>query len=441
MKKRYLFLAVCLALGVYSCNESSLLDSGIDDDPDPTPRGPSTCTSEATGEQFDCKDIDLLALLSPSDLLGDGVNDIWGWTDPENGREYALVGMTDGVTIVDVTDPAAPVVLGSLTESAPASVAGGGSRAPTPLLLHDDEEEGEKSSWRDLKVYNNHLFVVSDGQPHGMQVFDLTRLRNVQDPPVIFDHDFLYTEFGRAHNIAVNASTGYAYVVGSDTYGGGLHIIDLTNPLDPVFAGFHADSTVGRASTGYVHDTQCVNYTGPDNEYNGREVCFNSSETHLVIADVSNKDSTYTIAKSSYAGRSYAHQGWLTEDQQYFLLGDELDENRLGINTRTYIWDVSDLDNPTMIGTNDATTSSIDHNLYVKGSYVYQSNYTSGLRILDISDIQNGNLEEVAYFDTHPEDDTPQFDGSWSNYPYFQSGTVIVSDMSRGLFILRPQLP
>jgi len=441
MKIRYLFPAACLALAIYSCNESALLDPDIDNDPDPAPREPSTCTSEATGEQFDCKDIDLMGLLTPSELLGDGVNDIWGWTDPQNGREYALVGMTDGVTFVDVTDPADPVVLGSLSESVPPSAAGGGSGAPTPTLLHDDENEEAKSSWRDFKVYSNYLFVVSDGQPHGMQVFDLTRLRNVQDPPVFFDHDVLYTEFGRAHNIAINESTGYAYVVGSDTYGGGLHIIDLADPLNPVFAGFHADSTVGRASTGYVHDTQCVNYTGPDNDYSGHELCFNSSETHLVIADVSNKDSTFTIAKSSYTGRSYAHQGWLTEDQQYFLLGDELDENQRGFNTRTYIWDVSDLDNPIMTGTYDATTSSIDHNLYVKGSILFQSNYTAGLRMLDITDIQNGNLDEIAFFDTYPEDDAPKFDGSWSNYPYFQSGTIVVSDMSRGLFILQPKLP
>lgn len=438
-----LLLIISIGLGCKSTTSSTNNDGGADNNVS-NPVVSASCEDGMAGE-YPCQNIDLMAQLTPSELLGERLNDIWGWTDPATGKEYALVAMTDRVTFVDISSPTEPVVVGTLPESIPNSKAG---ISVENSAQHDEKDEG-KSTWRDLKVYQNHAFVVSDGQPHGMQVFDLTRLRDVQDPPETFTEDLHYTDFGNAHNIAINEATGFAYVVGSNRVGGGLYILDINEPLNPIFAGSHADSTVGYSRpqgdgsstpTGYVHDTQCVIYDGPDNDYNGREICFNSGETHLVIADVTDKSATTTIGKSDYPGREYAHQGWLTEDHQYFLLDDELDEGRTGSNTTTYLWDISDLQNPTLIGTYLSEKASIDHNQYVKGNHTYQANYTSGLRILDITAIASGSLQEVAFFDTHPEDDEIVFDGAWSNYPFFESGVVIVSDVSNGLFILSPNL-
>ena len=398
------------------------------------------CVDGLSSNKYECHNIDLVATVSPQRLLvepldeGRALNDIWGWTDPETGTEYALVGLVDGVAFVDLSTPSEPQVIGKLEEPESVSKTSGKARKRAELMPE------EKSSWRDVKVYQNHIYVVSDAQPHGMQVFDLTRLRGAEDTPVIFEEDYHYDGFGKAHNIAINEETGYGYVGGSDTYGGGLHIIDLRNPLDPQFAGFHSDSTVGYDSTGYVHDTQCVVYDGPDADYQGDEICMNSSETHLVIANVTDKEQTKTIAKSSYENNGYVHQGWLTEDHRYFLLDDEFDEAQNEINTQTYIWDLQDLDNPEVIGIYEASTISIDHNQYVKGSYTYQANYTAGLRILSLDNIGNGELEEVAYFDTFPGSDGRFFDGAWSNYPFFESGIIIVSDVTNGLFILDPTL-
>jgi choice-of-anchor B domain-containing protein len=323
--------------------------------------------------------------------------------------------------------------------------AGTGNKNGFNMVLHHDEEDEGKSAWRDVKVYENHAYVVSDGQPHGLQIFDLSRLRDVENPPAIFTEDVHYTDFGNAHNIAINEESGFAYVVGSNRFGGGLYILDISNPINPVLAGSHSDSTVGiprlqsddsRIPTGYVHDTQCVMYRGPDEDYSGQEICFSSSETHFVIADVTDKQATATIAKQGYSGNAYAHQGWLTEDHRYFLLDDELDENDNGGPTTTYIWDVQDLDSPVIIGTHQSVLSSIDHNQYIKGNFVFQANYTTGLRVLDISNISGGVMEEVAFFDTFPASDAVGFDGAWSNYPFFESGVIVVSDVSNGLFIL-----
>lgn len=357
---------------------------------------------------YPCNKVDLMAFLPLSNIGGGSGNDIWGWTDPLDGKEYALMGRSSGTSFVDISDPENPIYLGNL---------------PTHSV---------NSPWRDIKVYNNYAFIVSEANAHGMQVFDLTELRSVVNPPVTFAETAHYSDFGSAHNVAINEDSGYAYAVGTFTCSGGLHMVDISNPLSPTFAGCYS-------SDGYTHDAQCVIYNGPDIEHQGKEICFNSNENTLTIVDVTNKSNPVLLSSSSYPGVSYTHQGWLTEDHANFLLGDEGDEITYGHNTRTYLWDLIDLDAPVLTGNHTATTPAIDHNMYVKGDYVFQSNYRAGLRILDVSGIGGGILVEMGYFDIYPANDNPSFDGTWSNYPYFSSGNVIVSGIDEGLFVLQPQ--
>ncbi|MGH7558990.1 MAG: choice-of-anchor B family protein [Gemmatimonadota bacterium] len=385
--------------------------------------GEVACREGAAGP-FACGHVDLLAFLPVQSIggaRGVELNDIWGWTDPETGREYALVGRVDGTAFVDVTDPSTPVYVGELPKT----------------------ETSPGSTWRDIKVYQNHAYIVADNAgEHGVQVFDLTRLRNVESPPVTFDPDTTYHRIHSAHNIAINIDTGYAYTVGNsgggETCGGGLHMIDIRDPENPTFAGCFSDPSTGRQKTGYTHDAQCVLYHGPDEDYQDREICFGSNETALSIADVTDKQNPVAVAVVEYPNVGYTHQAWLTEDHQHLVMDDELDElNGLVEHTRTLIWDVSDLDDPVLAEEFlNPNTTSIDHNQYVVGDKVYQSNYVAGLRVLDISDIENP--KEVGFFDTVPYgSDGPRFDGSWSNYPFFESGVIVVTSGDEGLFLLR----
>jgi choice-of-anchor B domain-containing protein len=245
----------------------------------------------------------------------------------------------------------------------------------------------------------------------------------------------VYTAFEEAHNIHVNEDTGYAYVVGSpNVASGGLHVLNLnggTGGVMPTFAGnFSAD--------GYTHDTQVVSYTGPDSNYIGQEIAFNSNEDTLTIVNVTDKSNMTQLSRTGYAGSEYSHQGWLSEDQQFFFMDDELDEYRSDdpMNTRTRVWDVSDLENPVYLGFHSGEKTTIDHNLYVKGDYIFQANYTSGLRVLKINDAASIDLEEWGYFDTYGADDNVTFNGAWSVYPFFESGSILVSDRQNGLFVL-----
>lgn len=378
---------------------------------EPPPGGPLFhvhCEDEQAAG-YACRHVDLLAHL-PLALFGArSANDVWGWTDAETGREYALLGLDNGVAFVDVSEPSAPVYLGILFR------------------------QNRNSPWRSIKVYADHAFVVSEAANHGMQVFDLTRLRDVPAPPVLFAPDALYTGFGNAHNVVIDEASGFAYAVGTRTCGAGLHIVDIRAPQAPVFAGCYADD-------GYTHDAQCLVYAGPDAAHRGRELCFASNEDTLTIVDVTDKAAPRLVSRSGYAGSGYTHQGWLTEDQAHFLLDDEFDEVDFGHATRTWVWDVSDLDAPLLLGAHDGETTSIDHNQYVLGSHVFQANYTSGLRVLRLGDLSRLELAEVAFFDSFPENDKRAFSGAWNSYPFFASGIVLVSDIGRGLFVLEPDL-
>ncbi len=128
-------------------------------------------------------------------------------------------------------------------------------------------------------------------------------------------------------------------------------------------------------------------------------------------------------------------------DQSTFFHGDEGDEASGRVsNTTTRVWNMDDLDAPVLAETFANDTTSIDHNMYTEGDLMYQSNYTTGLRIMDIADAVDDGPEEVAYFDVYPGNDNPSFEGgTWSNYPYFrQKHVVAVSSIDRGLSILRP---
>jgi choice-of-anchor B domain-containing protein len=355
---------------------------------------------------YPCDNIDLLSFLPLAQIGGGNGNDIWGWTDPLDGKEYALMGRTNGTAFVDISDPYNPVYLGNL---------------PT---------HSSTTTWRDIKVFNNHAFVVSEATNHGMQVFDLTHLRTVVNPPLTFVADAHYNQFSRAHNIAINEESGFAYAVGTNTCSGGLHMININTPTSPTFAGcFSAD--------GYTHDTQCVIYDGPDVDHQGQEICFNSNANTLTIVDVTDKSDPTQLSRTGYTGSGYTHQGWLTEDHHYFLLDDETDEINNGHNTRTYVWDVSDLDNPFLIDYHNGRTTAIDHNLYIRGDKVYQANYRAGLNVLQIVDLDQAELNEYGYFDIYPLNDNPNFNGAWSTFPYFESNVIIVSGIEQGLFVLR----
>ena len=376
----------------------------------PPAQGATPCVGGTAGV-YPCKNVDLLSFL-PLDQMGGASgnargSDIWGWTDPQTGREYALMALSYGTSFVDVTDPTHPRWLGFIRS-----------------------ESGQTSGNRDVRVYRDHAYIAADNVGrHGMQVFDLTRLRGVSTPQT-FNPDNVFFGVDTVHNIDIDVETGYGYLVGSNQCGGGLYIVDLLDPRNPRQAGCYSQ-------VGYIHDTQCVIYRGADKRFAGREICFASNAKFFSIIDVTDKAAPRLLAHLQYDGVAYCHQGALTEDHRHFLMDDELDERGSGHNTRTYLWDIADLTNPKQFARYDHPTRAIDHDQYVHQGHVYQGNYRAGLRILSLDKVAQGKLTEVGYFDIVPEDDEPVFGGAWGAYPYFRSGTILVPGMEQGLYLVR----
>lgn len=408
--KKFTLLLISLSF-LIACDKSDLPTDiiVIDPDPDPVQEVAEACENGMAGI-YPCNDYDLVAHISLNDLGGIGAsgNDCWGWTDPTTQKEYALVCTSTGTSFIDISDPLNPVNLGQL---------------PT---------QTSNSTWRDVKTYGNYAFIVSEASNHGMQVFDLTRLRNADTSnlPITFTSDANYTGFGNAHNIVINEANAYAYAVGTNTFFGGPHFVDISDPLNPTAAG-------GYSSDAYSHDAQVITYNGPDTDYTGREILIGSNENEVVIVDVTDKSNPTRISTIDYANIGYTHQGWFTDDMRYFILGDELDERDFGGNTRTIIFDFADLDNPAFHMNYFGPTAAIDHNGYVKGDVLYLSNYTAGVRIVDIANIGAGSMTEIGFFDTYPDNNSTAFNGAWNVYPYFQSGNIIISDVNNGFFVIR----
>ena len=377
------------------------------------PTGRVACI-DGSAAGYPCRNVDLLAHLSLAELGASSsaikANKHWGWTDPLTRRDYVLFGLTNATSFVDITDRENPVYLGQLPS-----------------------HQGV-SQYRDMVVSGNTLFVVADTPAqHGLQVFDLTQLRNVPNPPVTFVETTHYAGFVAGHSLWMNEATGFLYVFRSvgDACQNGVHVVNVQNPLQPTFAGCFGQTDTP-LSTG-----ECLVYEGPDHDYHGREICFVGSDDNVSIFDVTDKSQPVQVADFTYPGIARAHQGDLTADLQYWLLGDMMDEHHNGTNTRTFAFDIRDLDNPVVLGYFSHGTAAIDHDLQIVRNRVYEANWRAGLRILDIGSLPGLEFEELGYFDTVPGSDSIGHTGAFAPYVW-PDGAVTVSDTESGLFVLRP---
>lgn len=348
--------------------------------------------------QFPANKVVLKSRISLNTFGAQSGNDCWGYVSP-SGREYALMGCNNKLAVVEVTNPAAPDYFASIAHPA--------------------------STWGDIKVYRSYAYVVSETSGTGIQVIDLSNIDNhvvnlVRTLPAP----------DRSHNLAIDTDSGYLYSLGSRGGSGTTTCWDLTDPANPVQVG------PGSITSDYMHDAQIVTYTsGP---YAGKQIFFGSAAGRGVdIYDVTDKNNPAFVKNLAYPSIGYTHQAWLSADRRYLYVDDEMDETGSGFTTRTMVFDVSDLSQATLVSTFTSGESAIDHNLYVRDGFVFESNYRSGLRIFDTNDNPT-SPPQVGFFDTYPENNSTGFDGTWSNFPFFPSGTVIISDINRGLFVVDP---
>ena len=348
--------------------------------------------------EFAANGVQLLSWLPCPELGGGSTgNSCYGYRSP-SGREYALMGLRGGTAVVEVTNPGDPNIV---------------SVVPGPASL-----------WRDVRTYQNHMYMVSEGGS-GIQVVSLAQV----DSGIVTLLGTVQTGGTSAtHTLCIDQTSGFLYRSGGDQ--NGLRIYSLANPANPTLVGTWNDR--------YVHEVSVFTYPA-GTPYAGKQIAiccggFNSgwNNTGVSILDVTNKSNIQVLKHFSYPGAEYCHQAWPSSDYKTLYINDELDEN--GSNfTSTKVIDITNLSNPVVKPPFQNQSTAIGHNLYVKGNRIYEANYRSGLRVFDNTNALQP--VEVAWFDTWPEDDAAHFNGLWNVYPYFQSGIVIGSDIDRGLFV------
>jgi choice-of-anchor B domain-containing protein len=387
---------------------------------------PTSCSAGFAGS-FPCHNIDFLAQVQLAELPSQPVSasNLWGFVDLDDGREYAVLGHRNGTTVVDVSDPDTPVIVGNIP--------------------------GNPSLWREVKVYQvpdpdggghrAYAYISTEAPGGGLQIIDLTEL------PQSISLANTLTDFSTSHTLFISnvdyasmaplpGRQAFLYIAGANVAGGAFRIYDLADPVNPALV------TPSPADAGYMHDsasllitdsrtTQCAGGHDPC------EVLVDFNETTVDLWDVTDKSAPVRLSSTTYPNATYVHSGWPSEDQQFIIVHDELDELRRGLNTRIYTLDISSLAAPQMVTSYVGGTSSTDHNGYTIGDRYYVAHYKRGLVIFDSSD--PAALTEIGSFDTYlsPSANSAGTDGAWGVYPFLPSGTLLVSDIENGLFLLR----
>ncbi|MEQ1822223.1 MAG: choice-of-anchor B family protein [Fimbriimonadaceae bacterium] len=328
---------------------------------------------------------------------------LYGYTSP-SGREYAIIGVRTGESVVDVTNPSTPVQIGFIS--------------------------GPSSDWHENVTLGNYCYAVTDsGGAVGIRIIDLTNADSGNVSMVATYNGGTANPMSAVHTIQADPTTNRLYANGGNNTG--VVILDASNPTNLV--------RLGRWNTKYVHDCLVKNFTsGP---YAGKQIIYAFCGTQgLYILDATNPAAITVLGSTPIygSGSTYCHSGSLTPDAKYMLVNDEFDENTGNTQScTTIVVDVQDLAAPARVGQFKSGVSTIDHNSHLRDGHLFLSAYEGGLRIYNAANPLG--LFETGYFDTYPSGtSTANYNGNWGVYAYFASGNIILSDRQRGLFVLDP---
>ncbi len=310
------------------------------------------------------------------------LNDIWAYVAPD-GTEYALVGTTEGVSIVDLSEPLEPEEVAFIP--------------------------GASSSWRDMKTYREFAYI-SNETANGINILDLSDL-----PNAVGSKDVIISNVSTSHNLYVD--NGQLFVVGltSGIFNGGMMVWELEpDPFNPQLVGVY-DRT-------YVHDVFVRDGKAYTAEL-GRG---------LTILDISSPEEIELVGNRDYVS-AFTHNTWLNDAGTVCFTTDE----RQGASIRA--WDITNPENIVQVDSIQASLSggaSAPHNVHVFNDFLVSSYYRDGIQIVDAS--RPHNLIEVGFFDTSP-DEGAGFSGCWGAYPFLPSGLILATDIQQGLFVLEPE--
>ncbi|MFI5204345.1 MAG: choice-of-anchor B family protein [Flavobacteriales bacterium] len=319
-------------------------------------------------------------------LHGSNLSNLWGYTD-ENGNEYAIVGTEDGVSVVNVTNPAAPVEI--------------------------FYEPGSNTIWREVKTFGDYAYISTE-ETDGMMIINLGPLPGSTVLPVTYFFGAAGNQFQTAHSLFIDEN-GILFLHGTDVGNGGIIMYDVAaNPTNP--------PEVGMYDNWYVHD----GFARGDTVY-----AAHIYDGFVTIADVSTPTSPAIIGGPQNTPMTFSHNVWLDNTGDYMFTTDEVSAAWIGAYDISNLGNISEVDRIRR----SETSGSIPHNTYWLNKYIITSYYRDGVTIHDVSN--PANMIEVGHYDTSPLSGNG-FNGAWGVYPYLPSGNLLISDMEEGLFVLAP---
>ena len=384
------------------------------------------CVDGIAGDHA-CNNLDLLSHLPLSSFSTTPAkaNDIWGHFDLNSGKEYAIIGLDNGISVVDVSVPESPEIVNTIAS--------------------------QTTGWRDIKVYQfyhvnlakwqSYAYVTADNATVGIMILDLNQLPNTvtvafSDASDISAHNVYLSNVDYSTGVALTGLQPYLHITGSNFNGGGFNTYSLEQPTT-ITSVYKPEGNRNQ----YTHDAsamvitderknnQCIN--GSDH----CEILFDFNENDFQLWDKTDNSLPQKLSTTTYDNASYVHSGWYSEDKLMVLVHDELDEQNNNLNTTLRLFDLTNLTAPSLLSTWTGPTRAIDHNGYVRGNRYYMSNYERGITVLDLSNPLAP--AEVGFFDTYPISDNASFNGAWGVYPFLPSGNILVSDINSGLYVLK----
>jgi choice-of-anchor B domain-containing protein len=386
----------------------------------------TTCSQGFAG-QFPCRNVDFLAQIPLNSFSTQPVSaaNLWGFVDLNDNREYAVIGLRNGTAVVDVTDPANPREVATVP--------------------------GNASAWREVKIYQYrdvpanryraYAYISTEAPNSGLQVLDLSGLPNaVTLATTLHDtgrqHTLYVSNIDYGTNVVIPGAEAFLYAAGSDQNGGAWRVYNLANPAQPQLI------TAAPVGSQYMHDSTGLYITDSRTSqcepgHSPCQVLVDYNENTVDLWDVTNKSQPVKLSSTTYPSVEYTHSGWPTADQRFLFVHDELEEIRRGLSTQIYTMNLDNLRAPTIVTSYQGATTTTDHNGYSKGNFYYTSHYRRGLVVFDAT--TPNQLREVAHLDTFltPAPNSSGTDGAWGVYPFLPSGTIVISDISNGLFVLR----
>jgi choice-of-anchor B domain-containing protein len=385
------------------------------------------CTQGAAG-RFPCRNLDFQSQVPLTQFSSAPISaaNVWGFVDLNDDREYAVLGLRNGTAIVEVTDPVNPREVVTIP--------------------------GNPSPWREVKVYQAfdaganrwraYAYVTTEAANSGLQTIDLSGLPQTAalaatNLDTSSQHTLYVSNIDYATNAALPGLQPVLFVAGSNSSGGSWRAYSLANPAAPQLVS-------SAPSTRYMHDSTSLVVTGARAaqcapQHDPCEVLVDFNVDQVEIWDVTNKVQPVLLGTGTNPNNRYIHSGWPTADGLHVIFHDELEEVQLGLATQIYTLSLANLRAPTVQVSHVGTTTTTDHNGYLRGGYYYVSHYRRGVVVYDATN--PNQLVEVAHFDNYvtPSTNIAGTDGTWGVYPFLPSGNLLVSDIENGLFVLRDQ--